>query len=136
MANPFELKKNAGIQHFLHFPTMFLTISLTLCRILSSVLVSAMNKHVCHTNPRKKALKNCGKKRSACYQHLISFCNVFKKLHKNIIRFWKEMLYHHGNQHFLLSHDIFEIHLLNSFITDDDKRSFCGQCRSRSDCTE
>ena len=23
----------------------------------------------------------------------------------------------------------------NSFPTDDDTRSFCGQCRSRSDCT-
>ena len=24
----------------------------------------------------------------------------------------------------------------NSFLTDDDTRSFCGQCRSRSDCTD
>ena len=23
----------------------------------------------------------------------------------------------------------------NCFLTDDDSRSFCGQCRSRSDCT-
>ena len=26
--------------------------------------------------------------------------------------------------------------VFNSFYTDDDTRSFCGQCRSRSDCTE
>ena len=26
--------------------------------------------------------------------------------------------------------------VFNSFLTDDDTRSFCGQCRSRSDCTE
>ena len=26
--------------------------------------------------------------------------------------------------------------IFNSFLTDDDTRSFCGQCRSRSDCTE
>ena len=25
---------------------------------------------------------------------------------------------------------------INSFLTNDDSRSFCGQCRSRSDCTE
>ena len=26
--------------------------------------------------------------------------------------------------------------LVYSFITNDDTRSFCGQCRLRSDCTE
>ena len=26
-------------------------------------------------------------------------------------------------------------HLINSFLTDDHTRSFCGQCWSRSDCT-
>ena len=26
--------------------------------------------------------------------------------------------------------------IFNSFLTDDDTRSFCGQCISRSDCTD
>ena len=25
---------------------------------------------------------------------------------------------------------------INSFLIDDDTRNFCGQCRSRSDCTD
>ena len=28
------------------------------------------------------------------------------------------------------------IFIINYFLTDDDTRSFCGQCRSRFDCTE
>ena len=28
------------------------------------------------------------------------------------------------------------VYSVNSFLTDDDTRSFCGQCRSRLDCTE
>ena len=26
--------------------------------------------------------------------------------------------------------------VVNSFLTDDNTKSFCGQCGSRSDCTE
>ena len=31
---------------------------------------------------------------------------------------------------------MFEDFNLNSLLTDDDAKSFCGQCRSRSDCKE
>ena len=31
---------------------------------------------------------------------------------------------------------VFCVGVVNTFLTDDDTRSFCGQCRSRSDCTK